>query len=189
MRRIFRAMRDAGFSGGLEHYAKSIVLTVLLLASSVPAHCGDRKPKEYPLTLTIISTDTATSQYTSSQPIETNCTSDDFGHTNCSTTGGTRRGTVMHLTQTAEGSDGNVYTIQWASRAQGFGAGMASSSGAPVRYGAALMPGQYKARFDKHGLKLLIPNQKGEVKEHTFVVLSVRKKDIHAQPKEDSAHQ
>jgi len=45
------------------------------------------------------------------------------------------------------------------------------------------MPGEYKARFDKHGLKLLIPNQKGELKEHGFTIVSVRKKDAKATSK------
>jgi hypothetical protein len=45
-------------------------------------------------------------------------------------------------------------------------------------------PGEYKARLSNGALKVLIPNNKGEVKEHTFVILSVRKKvDLYQQTK------
>ena len=154
-----------------------VVLAVLLVAAASPVFSGDAKPKEYPLTLTVLSSDRSTSPYTSNQSMDTTCTTDGFGRTNCSTSGGTTQGTAVHLTQTAEGSDGNIYTIEWSSRRQDFGAGMASSSGA-VRYGTTLLPGEYKARFDNHGLKLLIANKKGELKEHSFIVLSARKKEV-----------
>ena len=156
---------------------KSLFLLALsLIAMSVFVFGGDAK--QYPLTLTALSTYTRTSRYTANQPVHTDCTSDDFGHTNCSSTDGTKQGTEVHLVQNAEGSDGNTYMIEWTSGRQAFFAGgVAASSGGSVTYGATLMPGEYKARFDKHGLKLLIANEKGQLKEHSFTVLSVRKKD------------
>jgi hypothetical protein len=108
--------------------------------------------------------------------MDTDCTSDAYGHTDCTTTGGTKHGQIVSRYQIAEGSDGNVYTIQWYSARQAFGNGAAASTGSSQHFGTMLMPGEYKARFDKGRLKLLTTDKDGKPKEHTFLILSVRKK-------------
>ena len=137
-----------------------------------------KEPHEYPLTITVISSESSTSSHTATTDMDTYCTTDSFGHTDCSTTGGTRTRTVTSTVQTAEGSDGNLYTLQCT---PGFGRAIASGAGEAMTQnavrGCQLMPGEYKGRFDKRGLKLLVHDSKGKLHEWTFQILSVRKKE------------
>jgi hypothetical protein len=107
----------------------------VVILSSLLAVAAD-KPTEYPLLLNILSSEGSVETYTSQQPLDTSCTTDAFGHTDCTTVGGTKRGRVVRQVQNAEGLDGNLYTIQWFSRRRAFGNGAAASAGSTQNEGA-----------------------------------------------------
>lgn len=137
---------------------------ILVLLISVVSFAQDK----YPLTIEVISSDTKTSTRTSG---DTTCDSYNEQTVNCSSK-------TIHqsdITQTAKGSDGNMYVLMyepqgWAAVAQG-----AANSSGNVQNGAMVPLGSYKARLQGRYMIVLHQDKKGKPKEAKFSILSVRK--------------
>ncbi len=138
-----------------------------------------KNPPEYPLTLKVVETK-ATATVIPSSTVKTDCTQVTDSNVDCTSR---KSPDVTHTSriQIAEGSDGNTYELECVpgrltAFRQGFGEGAQASSGTLTRTesGCALLPGTYKARPVKQGLKLLIVEGDGKAHERTFRILSVR---------------
>ena len=168
-RTICSFVLDFAASPSQNSAAMKTLLLVLLLSGL--ALCQDK----YPVSFTVRSSESNPVTTTSSTPVDTHCTRDTLGNTDCTSTGGKKTTTTVNITQIAEASDGNEYVLQCVpSAGRAFATGFAASTGATTENGCFVAPGMYSGRIAKRGVVLLIPDAKGKPKKRRFYVLAVR---------------